>query len=100
MKTEETLDKMKKADQVQVSCEVCGKTMNKKSLTRHLRDLHGRKPSVSSLVNDFDQDLKRKDVSPPASEPPPKKDGRPQASGSPKGTRGSSSNLRAGNGVE
>ena len=78
-----TLEKMRKAEnssrevQVKVNCEICGKLLNQKSLARHIRDLHsGRKSSVLSLVNDFDQHSKRKpddSLSPPCSQPDPKK---------------------------
>ena len=67
------------AAQVSINCDVCGKSMNRKSLVRHIRDIHGRKNSVSSLVNDFDEREKRKaenNLSPPSSEPMPKKDGK------------------------
>ena len=67
--------------QVQASCEGCGKLLNKKSLARHLRDVHGRKNSVSSLACDFDEAAlkataeKRKagtSLSPLSTEPLPK----------------------------
>ena len=90
-----TIDKMKKAEslqkeggsdtqnsqaQVHVPCDVCGKVMNKKSVSRHIRDLHPqRRPSVSSIVNNIDlkNDLKQKSessLSPPPTEPVAKKD--------------------------
>ena len=78
----QTIDKKKKAGndknekgQVQVSCDFCRKVLNKKPQARHMRDLHpNSRPSVSSFVNDFDKRRKAgANLTPPASEPAPKK---------------------------
>ena len=87
--------------QVRVSCGVCGKVLNEKSLARHMRDLHiDRRPSVSSLVSGFDPDLKRKpegNLSPPSTELAPK-NGKESASQRRESSDGGSPNLK-GNSV-
>ena len=89
--------------QTQVKCDICGKSMNKKSLARHTRDLHSvRKVSVSSLVSDFDQQTKRKpeeSLSPPSSQPDPKKSAKqdPPDAMLPEGSVDGSPRLKVGN---
>ena len=99
----QTIEMMKKAEQtgipkpgtaqVYIACEVCGKKVNKKSLARHLRDVHGRKSSVSSLVCDFEAEKRKagNSLSPPLSEPLPKdvKFSAPFATAVESGSRGS-----------
>ena len=94
--------------------------MNKKSLTRHMRDKHSqRRPSVSSMASAIDQQMKSEkqgkrkpddSLSPPISQPDPKKNipledspKRTVDSGSPilrvgSGSGDNSSSLKAGTG--
>ena len=90
--TKVTLEMMRKAEklakdkeEVREPCVVCGKTMLRKSIRKHMRDKHSHSgPSVSSLASAIDQQVKvekenqgkRKPedfLSPPTSQPDRKK---------------------------
>ena len=72
------------SQEVRTPCDLCGKVFNKKSMSRHMREIHPqlqakngaiRKSSVLSIVNDLDKEKRKADViSPPSAQPEPKKE--------------------------
>ena len=73
-----------------MTCNVCNKTMNKKSIARHTKDQHPghkllqRRNSVSGMVGEYNSELKRKanqSLSPPGNEPQPRRECSDQPSG-------------------